>query len=72
MRVFQQLVPGWAEEGLSCRGRIEQAQCTSKINITEYKRQCIHQPTALDGPTFFLATRLHLFTPMLREMYSVS
>jgi len=35
MTAFQQLVPGWAREGLSCRGRIEEAQCSSKMNITE-------------------------------------
>lgn len=53
MRVFQHLVPGWAKEGLSCRGRIEQAQCTGRMNITECKRQCVHQSTEFDGPRFF-------------------
>lgn len=72
MRVFQQLVPGWAKEGLSCRGRIEEAQCSSKTHITEYKRQCVYQSTGLDGPSFFLATYLHLFTSMLCEMHIVS
>lgn len=72
MRVFQQLVPGWAKEGLSCRGRIEQAECTSEMNLTEYRRQCVYQSTGLDGTSFFLATCLHLFSLMLHEMHSVS
>lgn len=70
--VFQQLVQGWAKEGLSCRRRIEEAQRLSMMNITEYKRQCVYQSTGSGGPSSFLGTFLHLLTSVLREMHGVS
>lgn len=69
LRVFQQLVPGWAKKGLSCRAEIKQAQCKSKMNITEYKRQCVYQSPGLDGPRFFLATcTYHIYLHMLATL----
>lgn len=66
VRVFQQLVPGRAKKGLSCRAGIKQAQCTSKMNIPEYKRQCAYQSSGLDGPRFFLATCIyHIYLHIL-------
>lgn len=59
VRVFQQLVPGRAKKDPSCRAGIKQTQCTSKMNITEYKRQCVYQSPGLDGPRFFLATCIY-------------